>query len=197
MKKYSLLFILGCFGSHSFASDTFPESFSDSLLEFGAPVEHSPNLRINRSIAKLNAFLNSLEVCKATLNMLTLADIDPEVSEELQSRINDIVAHIENMQEKIAGIMPHLQQAESADNFATGNYFESINFDALLDGFIRIENVTLQWLKNRKSSFNEESYNHIKRAIKISMEVALGLKLVTIMGAGIGVFSCTSCCEVA
>jgi hypothetical protein len=193
MKKKILLIILGCLGNY-FASGTFTGSFTDSLPGTNTSTEQLQNKGIRRSISRLNAFLGSLETCKTALSILIITDINSEILEGAQRHIGGIITHIDNIREKIASIMPALREAESMGNFETGNCFESINFDTLLDGFIRIENTALQWLKTHKGSLGEESYNRIKHAIKISLEVALRLKLVTIVGTGVEVFSCNRCC---
>jgi hypothetical protein len=192
MKKYSLLIVLGCLEGSLFAS----EAFKYVPLQESMPAEPSRKQEIGRSFARLNAFLQSLEVCKTALDMVTFDDISPEILTEFQGYIDGIIAHIDSIQGKVTSIMPYLQQAEHMGNPETGDCFESISFDTLLDGFIRIENAALQWLKNRKSSLNEESYGYVKRILKVSMAAALSLKFVTIVGEEVGIFSCDSCCEI-
>jgi hypothetical protein len=198
MKKYSLLIVLGCFANGSFASETFDYM----KISEDAPMEALQERGIGRSVARLNAFLRSLHACRIALgtaleiasDMLESNDMDSETSDELRRHIDDIVACIDNMKQKISGIMAHLQEAEFIGNLETDEYFEGINFDTLLDGFIRTENVTLQWLESHKNSMSEELYNRIKRALKISMTAALALKLVTIVGTEVDVFGCGNCC---
>jgi hypothetical protein len=194
MKTYSLLIVLNCLGNCLLASEGPKGDIAYDLIEGDIPGEQLQERGIGRSIAKLNVFLQSLEICKTTLNIFTLDSVDPEISEEFQRHVDGIVAHIDDMQNKISAIMPYLEEAKSTGNLESGDCFESIGFDAMLDGFIRIENVALQWLKDRKSSLGEESYGRIRRALKASMAAALALKLVTIVGAEAGVFSCDSCC---
>ncbi|MDR0417980.1 MAG: hypothetical protein LBH08_00900 [Puniceicoccales bacterium] len=186
MKKYSLLIVLGCLEGSLFASEVLkPALLQESML--AKPED-------DRFFNKLNAFLQSLEICKTALTTLVFDDIDPEILVEFQEYIDSITTHIDNIQEKVASIMPYLQQAEHMSNLQTGTHFQSINFDAILDDFIRIENEALRWLKKQENNLSKESYKRIKCILKISMAAALAQKFATIAGKEAYAFSC-GCCD--
>ncbi|MDR1591257.1 MAG: hypothetical protein LBR92_04685 [Puniceicoccales bacterium] len=186
MKKYSLLIILSCLGSYSFAS----ESSNEESCAEDESVEQIQEWEVDQSSMGLTAFMQSLKICQGVLNLFDCTDIE----NEFQTHINGIIAYIDEIQEKVASIMPKLQDAEKESNFKTKKYLKEINFNFLLDEFIKLEDNALQWLENNQFRFEEGTYNYIERTLYGPMIVALAWQKVTSAIDAVG--STFSCCEV-